>query len=804
MKRFLHYFIVTLFLLLHAIPAHAVLKGYSLNETVIMLRSELEVFTRQVNTMHSDFMRARDDYKAELQEFRREMASAKLSLFSQQEQYVFGNAYASEVAKRLCDDFYGRNLPIDLWKTTYERTLSRCQQLHKTLSEIDPALLDDGARHSREEGLAYIDQVLASINTWHDQILDDLDKYRALAAEVEALQRDIDSNYNYILNSMLLTPDKQPTHKVFSENFASNWSSFKNTVVGIFGASHYYGWEFQDKWNAEALFIILAGIIAFFVGVLFAILALYCGWIKRWKLMENHPAIFSIFCGWNAVTITYFVIKVAVTSNPFFGSALNLVIELCLMYVMLNFSVLLRMKSDQLIPTILAYMPTVALSAIIFLFRLLLVDINVVRIAYPVTLLALIVAQIFVILRLHRKLLPLDRYVSILAVLLFSLCFMMNFWGYYYLSVYIALSWAIFIIGHLVLSCFYNYLYRVERRRLAKDEEGYRHSWMPFTFKWLFKPMSLILVLLVCTLECVHVFNINEWFNGVFDYKFVNFPDIVCISARRVFFIVISAILTNYFVLLVNHILRIRYHERADVGAINLSRNIFAIVVWCVFVLLSLAYIEVNYIGILATLGGFAIGLGVALRDTFDCLLCGIILMMGRIKIGDYVEIGNSYRGKVIDIQYRTTLIETDDGAVISVFNTQFFDKDFRNMSYTGDYQRLHIAFRVQKEIDTVKVREMLAQALTEKVPEIAKHPAPVILFGSSDNYHINMIAQVWVSVYDYDEGISNVKEALFNTLFEHGLRDMSVESRVIFTKDIMDVKEADIYTPKGIKRIED
>jgi hypothetical protein len=99
---------------------------------------------------------------------------------------------------------------------------------------------------------------------------------------------------------------------------------------------------------------------------------------KAVEIMESHPAIFSIFCGWNAVTITYFVIKVAVTSNPFFDSALNLVIELCLMYVMFNFSVLLRMKSDQLIPTILAYMPTVALSAIIFVFRLLLVDINVV------------------------------------------------------------------------------------------------------------------------------------------------------------------------------------------------------------------------------------------------------------------------------------------------------------------------------------------------------------------------------------------------------------------------------------------
>ena len=89
-----------------------------------------------------------------------------------------------------------------------------------------------------------------------------------------------------------------------------------------------------------------------------------------------------------------------------------------------------------------------------------------------------------------------------------------------------------------------------------------------------------------------------------------------------------------------------------------------------------------NRMANLAALGGLAIGLGVALRDTFDCLLCGIILMMGRIKIGDYVEFGDRCRGKVIDIQYRTTLIETDDGAIVSIFNNQFFDKDFKNISF--------------------------------------------------------------------------------------------------------------------------
>lgn len=794
MKRLLGYVTAILILLFNITPSHAVLKGYNVNETVIMLRSELKVFAEQVNSIQDDFVVARGQYLAKMDEFSKEITSAMLSLYSQQEQYTFGTAYAAEIAQKLCDDFYSNELPIQLWKSSYDRAQERCRLLYNALNDINPELLSEEARYGRLQGLAYLESVQISHRELLEEIAQDIEQYRQLVVQVDTLQSEINNNYNYILNSLLLTPDKQPTHKVYGEYFQSNWQGFKTTISGIFGAAHYYGWEFQDKWNAESLFILLAGLVAFIVGLLLGLIAVYRRWLPRWDLIYKHPVIFTIFCGWNAVTITYLVIRLAFTNNPFFASALNLAIEVCLMYVLMNYSVLLRVKSNQLIPTILSYMPTILMSLVIILYRMVLVDINVIRITYPVVLLILIVAQLYVITHLHSRLLPLDRYVSSIAVLVFSVCFAMNFFGYYYMSIYIALSWAIFIIGHLVLSCFFNYLHRIERKHMQIDKTAYLKSWRPFTFAWLFKPMAVITVLAVCLFECVHIFSISEWFTKMFNYHFIDLPGIVSISVRIVIIIIINAILINYFIRLVNYILRFYYKEKADVGAINLCRNIFAIVVWGLFIISTLAQLGVNYIGILATLGGLAIGLGVALRDTFDCLLCGIILMMGRIKIGDYVEIGDRCRGKVIDIQYRTTLIETDDGAIVSIFNNQFFDKDFRNISFSGDYQRLHIAFKVQKEIDSPKVREMLAQALIDKVPEIAKSPQPIILFDSSDRLHINMIAQVWVSVYKYDEGISHVKEALFNTLLENGMADMSVDSQVNFIKPIADVSEADMY----------
>ena len=81
----------------------------------------------------------------------------------------------------------------------------------------------------------------------------------------------------------------------------------------------------------------------------------------------------------------------------------------------------------------------------------------------------------------------------------------------------------------------------------------------------------------------------------------------------------------------------------------------------------------------------------------------------------------------------------------------------------------------------------MLADALAERVPELAKTPAPKILFSGSDRFHVDMIAQVWVPVIGYYEAISNVKETLFNTLKEHGMSNMSVDSRVRIIKQIVE-----------------
>ena len=557
MTKIISRLILAIVFLFHSLSSYAVLKGDDVNETVIMLNSELEVFSKHVDNTILEFSKVRDTYKHQVHEFRMELASAKLSLYSQQEQYIFGNAYASENAYNLCKDFHKNKRPINTWETSYNRSLSRCLKLQETLSNINPNSLNDQAQKSRIEGLKHLDGVLSELKEWKDTIDVDLKRFSIIEAEVDSLQREVENNYKFILNSLLLYPDKYPTHTVFSANFPSHWNSCVTSLKNMSSISNYYGWDFHDKWTDNSYFIFFAGVIAFILGILLG--KLVFRWIpKDWEIIHKHPSCLYIFYGWVSVAITYFIIRLF-TENPFFVSALYLLIEMCLMCIVLLYSVLLRVKSNQLKSTILSYAPVILLSIIIIFYRITLVNIFVIRVTYPIILLILIFAQFRIIRKSHKDILQFDRNMSFIAFILFISCFALNFFGYYYLSIHFALIWSVFIIGFLVLSCYFYYLDRCERYWRKKEDYDYSKSWRAFTFPRLFKPLSLIIVFSLCTLECAHVFNINEWLNDLYNAYFIDQPGIIRLSLRRILHIIISAILINYFIGLINYILRLYY-----------------------------------------------------------------------------------------------------------------------------------------------------------------------------------------------------------------------------------------------------
>ena len=762
----------------------AVLKGEDLNQTVIMLNSELLYFADYVGHTNQRFHRERSAYREELEAFASELSAIKLTIYSQQDQYIFGHSYSLEYALKLCSDFQNEVNPADRWMVAYDRAIARCQKMEQTLQQIPDHQLNARAQEARQSAVESLEKILQLLGAWHNQLTEDRELYAQVKDQVEHLHTEITDNYAYLLKHVLFSADRSvPT--IF-KNSRENWQAMVMSFKAMRSAE-YYAWEFRGEWAKVARTLLWNCLISLLIGAALGYL-LYARWLRRrWARLRDFAPIFVVFCALVVLLVDIAVLRLTFVTNPFFVSALNLSFELVMLYAVVILSVMLRAKKELQYDTLSLYLPTMLLTAVVLIYRITLVNAQVVRITYPIVLLLFIVSQILVMLRGRHRVDLLDRLTAVVSLVCGLGCAFYSFRGYHFVAIHLALIYSIFITGHLSLSCLYFYLRRLKTQFMATHAENYKQTWFPYVVDRLVKPFALLFTIAFCAYECAHIFNMTEWLENFFSYKFINRPGMVCVSVDRVVGIIVGALMVNFLVGMADYLLYLKHKDMADVGVIGLSRKVYVLVAWGLFAIVSLTLLEVNSVGIIAALGGLAVGLGVALRDWFDCLLCGIVLMMGRIKIGDVVECGKDIRGKVIDIQYRTTLIETDDGAVISLFNNQFFGRDFRNVSLSGEYQRLHLTFKVQKEIDSPAVRQMLADALAERVPELAKTPAPKILFSGSDRFHVDMIAQVWVPVIGYYEAISNVKETLFNTLKEHGMSNMSVDSRVRIIKQIVE-----------------
>lgn len=103
------------------------------------------------------------------------------------------------------------------------------------------------------------------------------------------------------------------------------------------------------------------------------------------------------------------------------------------------------------------------------------------------------------------------------------------------------------------------------------------------------------------------------------------------------------------------------------------------------FVLLIL---EVKYSSLLVILGGFSVGFGFALKEVLENFISGIILLVGQqVRPGDEIEFDGLY-AKVKAVSFRATVIETFDGSVITLPNTNVLSKDFRNWTRRGSRMR--------------------------------------------------------------------------------------------------------------------
>jgi len=169
--------------------------------------------------------------------------------------------------------------------------------------------------------------------------------------------------------------------------------------------------------------------------------------------------------------------------------------------------------------------------------------------------------------------------------------------------------------------------------------------------------------------------------------------------------------------------------------------------------------------------GFLSVGIGFGLQNVTSNFIAGLILLLERpINVGDMVSV-EGHIGKVLQINIRTTVIETFDRVSIIVPNSKFIEGHVINWSHGDPKVRVHCPVGVAYGSDLKKVKEVLLRLAAEH-PDVIKDPASDVLFLKFGDSSLDLDLVVWTATPDNQGRIRNqLNYAIYEAFTKEGIQ---------------------------------
>jgi small-conductance mechanosensitive channel len=201
-----------------------------------------------------------------------------------------------------------------------------------------------------------------------------------------------------------------------------------------------------------------------------------------------------------------------------------------------------------------------------------------------------------------------------------------------------------------------------------------------------------------------------------------------------------------------------------------MGRNVIQVFVWGIWLMLSLSLLHISVTWLVAISGGLSTGIGFASKDIIENIYYGASLMAGRIKVGDWIEVGDT-RGKVRSISYTSTIVDSIFGEVITYQNSQLFKSNYKNLTRNHGYVLAVIPFSVAYGSDLKQVTTLIENAITSLRLEGTDRSKPVKCVASEmADSGINFKLFIWAEAPRRSYVVSDALRCIYDTLNANGI----------------------------------
>lgn len=494
---------------------------------------------------------------------------------------------------------------------------------------------------------------------------------------------------------------------------------------------------------------------------------------------------------------------------PIFAKAISLSNTFLWLLAAIIASLLIRVKPDQLKNSIRLYRPIIFLAIFVIGCRVLFIPNTMMNILFPPFLIIFFLWQLLACLFHAKKTEKYDRVFAWITLAVTGAAMLIAIAGFIFASLLILVWWYFQLAAILTMITIWYLIIRYKERRMnprisaylsritkvtGQDKKTYlfKVTWFYDLVKEVILPIMVITSFPLCLYWAMDVFDFEDLFNNLMFNPFVQFINSEGVTTFR--------ISVHNIILLVNLFFIFRYANRAihaiwqqsrynsylkktrretihkDEINLSLGNSIISFTIWTIYAVVIIVMLKIPTGSLSIVAGGFSAGIGLALKDILNNFVYGIQLMSGRLKIGDWIEC-DGVRGKVSNINYQTTQVETINNTTVSFLNSTLFAKNFTNLTNGNPYELLKIIVGVAYGTDVQHVREVLENAMQVMRTKddlgrdvVEPQHGIYVRFGDFNESTVDIAVKQYILASEQIPYVEKAKEVIYNALKENGI----------------------------------